>query len=165
MNIKCCDKQFVYTGGEGTSHYCCPDHCCPPPASKPTVDENLNRVFGPNGEKLIEAMMENDTTPEPTGNWVKEFDEDFGINGIKGKTYVALDEVNVKSFIRDLLQKERKEAEARGRNEAWDAALKAVPERESYSWHCTFCNDDGTCKGISDRCSCRAALLGARKGV
>lgn len=27
---KCCDKQFVYSGGEGTSHYCCPDHCCQP---------------------------------------------------------------------------------------------------------------------------------------
>ncbi len=27
---KCCDKQFVWSGGEGTSHYCCNVHCCVP---------------------------------------------------------------------------------------------------------------------------------------
>lgn len=31
---RCCDKAFVWSGGEGTSHMCCNVHCCVPKSSE-----------------------------------------------------------------------------------------------------------------------------------
>lgn len=54
---KCCDKQFVWSGDEGTSHHCCNVHCCKPSESKAVVID-----------RELAGYLEKEA-PSPSGDW------------------------------------------------------------------------------------------------
>lgn len=60
---KCCDKQFVYSGGEGTSHYCCPVHCCQPKEKEMTT-KKLCKICGNLGHKTADCRVFDQPTPK-----------------------------------------------------------------------------------------------------
>lgn len=51
---KCCDKEFVWLGGEGTSHYCCNVHCCVP---QPTQECEKHEGYVPNLNHMPDRVL------------------------------------------------------------------------------------------------------------